>query len=94
MLKQTQPKREDGGAIALKLMAFLAADSDQLGRFMALSGLSPSDLKANLPDPAFQGGVLDFALSDESLLLAFAANEGLDPAAIMRARASLPGFAQ
>ena len=93
MLKQTQPGREASGAIALKLLAYLASDSDQLGRFMALSGLSPDDLRANLADPAFQGGVLDFALSDESLLLAFAANEGLDPASVMRARAKLPGFA-
>jgi hypothetical protein len=45
-----------------------------------------------LSDPHFQAGVLDFVLADESLLVAFAANEGLDPAAIMRARAALPGF--
>ena len=74
------------------MLVFVASDPDQLGRFMALSGLSPQDLRANLQDPVFQAGVLDFALSDESLLLAFAANEGIDPHAVLRARARLPGF--
>lgn len=73
-------------------MSFLASDADQLGRFMALSGLSPQDVRQNLQEPQFQAGLLDFALSDESLLLAFAANEGLDPGSVMRARSRLPGF--
>ncbi len=90
--------RTDGGAghasvIAMKLLTFIAADSDLLGRFMSLSGLGPDDLRRGLNDPAFQAGVLDFALEDESLLLAFAANEGLNPVAIVQARAKLPGFA-
>lgn len=92
MLKQPQPKLEAASEIAMKFMVFLANDADQLGRFMALSGLSPDDLRQNLSSPDFQAGLLDFALSEESLLLAFAANAGLDPSAVMRARAGLPGF--
>lgn len=92
MLRTSQPKAEDAGEIALKLLSFLAGDADQLGRFMALSGLSPQDVRQNLQEPQFQAGLLDFALSDESLLLAFAANEGLDPGSVMRARSRLPGF--
>ncbi len=84
---------ENSSVIAMKLLTFIAADSDLLGRFMSLSGLGPDDLRRGLGDPAFQAGVLDFALEDESLLLAFAANEGLNPVAIVRARAKLPGFA-
>ena len=77
----------------MKLLGFLAEDADLLGRFMSLSGLSPDDLRRGIADPAFQAGVLDFALSDESLLLAFAANAGIDPAAVMKARTKMPGFA-
>lgn len=77
----------------MKLLGFLASDPDLIGRFMALTGLSPNDLRQSLADPAFQAGVLDFALQDESLLLAFAANAGIRPESVMRARSRLPGFA-
>ncbi|MBL8791815.1 MAG: DUF3572 domain-containing protein [Rhizobiales bacterium] len=93
MLKEVQGKNEDEGDLALKLLGFLASDPDLIGRFMALTGLSPNDLRQSLADPAFQAGVLDFALQDESLLLAFAANAGIRPESVMRARSRLPGFA-
>lgn len=92
MLKSAQSQREDGSVIAMKLLGFLAADEDLLGRFMGLSGLAPDDLRRGIADPAFQAGVLDFALSDESLLIAFAANVGINPASIMLARSKMPGF--
>jgi hypothetical protein len=92
LLKPAPKQPVDASAIALKLLGYMAADGDVLGRFMALSGVSPEELRNGLSDPHFQAGVLDFVLADESLLVAFAANEGLDPAAIMRARAALPGF--
>lgn len=93
MLKQAKAEREDPAIISLKFLAFLASDAEQLGRFIALSGLAPSDLRQNLQSPAFQAGLLDFVLSDESLLLAFAANAGINPSSVMQARARLPGFA-
>lgn len=92
MLKPAQSKREDGSVIAMKLLGFMAADEDILGRFMGLSGLAPDDLRQGINDPAFQAGVLDFVLADESLLIVFAANAGIDPASIMQARAKMPGF--
>lgn len=92
MLKSAQSEREDGSVIAMKLLGFLAADEDLLGRFMGLSGLAPDDLRRGIADPAFQAGVLDFALADESLLIAFAANVGINPASIMLARSKMPGF--
>lgn len=92
MLKPAQSKCENGSVIAMKLLGFMAADEDILGRFMGLSGLAPDDLRQGINDPAFQAGVLDFVLADESLLIAFAANAGIDPASIMQARAKMPGF--
>ena len=92
VLREVQGKNEDAGDLALKLLTYLASDPDLIGRFMALTGLAPADLRQSLADPAFQAGVLDFALGDESLLLAFVANAGIKPEAVMRARAKLPGF--
>lgn len=94
MLREVQGKNEEASDLALKLLSYLASDPDLIGRFMALTGLAPQDLRQSLADPAFQAGVLDFALQDESLLLTFASNAGIKPETVMRARSRLPGFAQ
>jgi hypothetical protein len=56
-----------------------------LDRFVSLNGLSPGNLREAGADPGFLAGVLDHLAGDEALLLAFAANSGLDPAEVMRA---------
>lgn len=80
----------DAGTLALKAVAFVAADEGLLPRFVALTGCGSEDLKARLIDPAFLGGVLDFVLGDEPTAAAFAEAEGLPPEALMQARARLP----
>ena len=82
----------DNSDIPLKYMAYLASDQEKLERFCNLSGMGADDLKSRLLEPAFQGFLLDFLLQDESELLAFAAEQGLKPETILRARAKLPGF--
>jgi hypothetical protein len=76
---------------ALQALGFVAADDDRLARFMGLAGVSVDELKARAADPAFLGGVLDFVLEDEALLLEFCEASGLKPAAVARLRADLPG---
>jgi Protein of unknown function (DUF3572) len=73
-------------------MAYLAADDEKLGRFCDLSGLGQNELTQRLTDSSFQAFLLDFLLQDESELLAFTAEQGLKPEAIMIARSKLPGF--
>ncbi|MFO1033150.1 MAG: DUF3572 domain-containing protein [Hyphomicrobiales bacterium] len=92
MLKNAHAKSETPSVIALKWLAFMARDGEILERFMGLTGLSPGDIKSQANVEEFHAGLLDYLLQDESQLLAFAASEGLDPAAIMRARSQLPGF--
>jgi hypothetical protein len=70
---------EEAEIIALKALAFLANDTDRLGRFLALSGVSPGDVRAAAADRHFLAGVLNHLLQDESLLLTFTADEDLDP---------------
>lgn len=82
---------DSASAIALQLLGFLVSDDDRLTQFLALTGLGLDDLHAQAADRAFQGGVLDYALADESLLLAFTADQGLKPDSVLRARQRLPG---
>jgi len=77
--------------IALKSLSFLAEDSERLGRFLALSGVSPQSLKTQASEPSFLAGVLDYVISDEKLLLAFAESAGLKPESVTTARRKLPG---
>jgi hypothetical protein len=93
--KTTQNLSQTGAAasdIALKFISFLVGDEERLDRFCALTGMGQSELKAGLTDQTMQGFLLDYALSDESLLLAFAADNSLKPEAVVRARHALPGF--
>ena len=94
LVKAAPIGRHDASYIALKLLKYLADDGARFERFLSLSGMSLGDVKEAAESEHFQAGVLDFALSDESLLLAFAANEGLQPQHIVQLRAHLPGFAQ
>ncbi len=78
-------------SIAGRALGFLAGDPARLGRFLALSGLDPSTIRAAASDPGFLPAVLDHILSDERLLMAFAGEEGLKPEAVARARAAFGG---
>lgn len=80
----------DPEAVALRAVAFVLADEDMTQRFLALTGCGGAELRARLADPAFLGGVLDFVLGDEPVAAAFAADEGLTPEDLARARAKLP----
>lgn len=60
---------------------------------MALSGLSPSNVKTGANRPEFLAGVLDYLLSDEKLLLEFIGSHGLEPEVPAIARRLLPGLA-
>jgi hypothetical protein len=78
-------------ATAISALGFLAADEMRLERFLALSGLGPHNLRRAAADSGFLAAVLDYVVADEGLLVAFAEQEGLDPAAVARARHSLAG---
>lgn len=82
-------RSEEAEEMGIRALGFLAGDPDRLGRFFETTGLSPADIRAAAADPAFWLAVLDHLAADESLLLAFAAHEGLDPASVERARLKL-----
>lgn len=78
-------------ALAIDALAFLAADPDRLGRFLALSGIGPDQVRAAAQEPGFLAGVLEHVQSDESLLLAFAEHNGIGPQQVGKALRALGG---
>ncbi len=81
----------DAGMVAVQALAFLAADEDRLGRFLALTGIEPAEIRAAAREPGFLAAVLEHVAGDEALLLAFAANAGLAPESVTAAQAALAG---
>ncbi len=92
-----KPKRaaaaEAAQALAIDALAFLADDPQRLGRFLALSGLGPADVRAASRDPGFLAGVLEHICGDEPLLLAFAERAQVPPKTVTQALAALAGAA-
>jgi len=82
---------EGAQTVAIDALGFLAAEPERLARFLALSGLGPDNLRQAATSPGFLAAVLDHLAADEPLLLAFAAAQGIDPAAVIRARDRLSG---
>ena len=58
-------------------------------RFLALTGVSPQDLRDVAHTRPFLSGVLDFFLGHEPSLLAFASHAGLSPDRVASARHTL-----
>ncbi len=83
--------RPQAEALAVQALVWMAGDADLVGRFLAATGAGPADLRARAAEPEFLGFVLDFLLSDEAALVAFASAENIRPELPMRARAALPG---
>jgi len=76
-------------AVAIAGLARLASDDDLMMRFCALTGILANEIRSAARDPGFLVGVLDFYLSHEPDLLAFAEAEGLEPQVIVNARYAL-----
>src|ERR1700674_58275 len=91
MSKTGARTREAAETLAVQALSFLAADPEQLSRFLALSGIGPDSIRAAAAQPEFLAGVLAHLAQDDALLVAFAAEAGVKPGAVERARAVLAG---
>ena len=83
--------RDGAESLAVEALAFLAQDSERLGRFLAITGMGPEMIRKAAADPGFLAGVLDHIASDEPLLVAFAQHAAVDPRMVERAHALLGG---
>ncbi len=82
--------RHDAEATAIAALGFVASDGELMGRFLAITGIDPSQIRAAAGEPGFLAGVLDFVLAHEPTLMRFAEASGHDPADVMAARRMLP----
>ncbi|MBI3503492.1 MAG: DUF3572 domain-containing protein [Proteobacteria bacterium] len=90
-IREPRKPTESAETVAIQALGWIATDEERLGRFMGLAGLSVDELRARASEPEFLGGVLDFVLENEALLVEFAAVAELKPEAILRLRRQLPG---
>ena len=67
----------DPELIALDVLRFVAERPEELERFLALSGVDPTDVPQLARQADFLGGILDFLLADEALLMVFSEEAGL-----------------
>lgn len=83
--------RKAAEALAIQALTYIAQDGERLGRFLAITGIGPAEIRAASNEPGFLGGVLDYLASDERLLLDFAATAEVEPATVDQARLVLGG---
>ena len=83
-------KNQDLGAeISIQALSFLAANEQILGQFVEQTGFSFDHIRSDAHTTEFQIALLEFLLSDESVLLTFCSNTSIDPASIQPARDQL-----
>ena len=75
--------------VALQAFEFIASTSEQLERFMAVSGFDPASLRDAVQTRPGLAGLLDYVCSDESLLLAFCETANVSPQTPLQALMAL-----
>lgn len=89
MDRPDQMTPEEAESLAIRGLQHIAGDAELLQRFLALTGISPQDLRDAAGSQAFLSGVLDFYMGDEATLTSFAASAEIPPESIAMARAVL-----
>ncbi len=85
------PAAEAAEATAVAILGWLAGEPELLSRFLALTGVAPSDVRNAANDPGFLAGIVDFLMSHEPDLLAFCEATETKPEAVVHAHAVLSG---
>jgi hypothetical protein len=80
---------EDPAALALRALVWTLGDADRAARLLALTGLTPDDLRARAGDGSVLAATLGFLESHEPDLLACAEDLEIAPAALVAARERL-----
>ena len=89
-MSRTGYEREAAEALAIRALAFIAADATLLPRFLAITGIEAKDVRAAAAQPGFLAGVLQFILAHEPTLMQFAEAADIDAAEVGRACRALP----
>jgi len=82
---------EDAQAVAVAVLGWLAGEPELLSRFLALTGVTPAEVRDAVNDPGFLAGLVEFLMGHEPTLLAFSAATGIAPEAVVAAHGHLAG---
>jgi len=83
--------QEVAETMAIQALTFIAGDTERLGRFLAVTGIGPSEIRAAAREPRFLAGVLEYLVSDHKLAAEFAAEAHCDPDHLAKAYVALGG---
>jgi hypothetical protein len=86
ILNRSEDSVKDAGSVALAALAWVLSDTPRAERFLALTGLTPANLRATIGEPATHRAVLDFLCAHEPDLVAAAESLGVEPAALAALR--------
>jgi hypothetical protein len=89
MKRGTSLTQSAAEGLAIQALTYLATDGERLGRFLAVTGIGPDEIRAAAGEPGFLAGVLEYLSNDEQLLTDFAGEIGIDPADIGKALRAL-----
>lgn len=81
--------KDSAEMLALAALGWTLADPARAERLLAVTGLTPADLRERAGEPAVLAEVLGFLEAFEPDLIACAEAVGTDPAALVAARAAL-----
>ena len=77
--------------LAIQALTFIAGDGERLGRFLAVTGIGPAEIRSAARQSGFLAGVLEYLAADERLAAAFALDACCEPADIGKAHTALGG---
>jgi hypothetical protein len=77
---------DEAEGLAIDALRFMAGEPEYLARFLAETGIGPDTLRTAASDPGFLAGVLEFVMSDETLLLTFVEHKRIRPTLVAVAR--------
>jgi len=84
-------RRQAARELAIAALGFIASDTDELSRFLGLTGIAPGSIRIAAEERGFLGGVLAYISGHERTLLAFATHAGIAPEEIEKAKLVLAG---
>ena len=91
MKPRSKEAREAAEALAIQALSYIAQDPERLGRFLALTGIGPAEIRTAAAEPGFLVGVLEYIASDQALMTSFAGESGHEPSTVDAARIALGG---
>lgn len=75
--------------LTLQALGWILGDEDRAARFLALTGLTPDDLRHRINETAVQIAIIDFLCAHEPDLIACAETLGITPEKLANTRHEL-----